>query len=428
VIRYEEALDRVRRMAHPLSPEWVRTEEAAGRVLSAGVASPGSLPPFTNSAMDGFALATGGEELAPGSAFEVGGRALAGDTPGAATEDGRAWEIATGAPLPRGMDAVVPLERVEVERVEGGDGVTRRIRLLASVGPGQNIRVEGEDFRAGEPVVEAGRRLGPVELMTLSALGVGRVQIRRPPRAMVLCTGDELEGNPEAALGPGQIRDSGGPFLRAVLERQGVARPAVRTVPDRLEPFLRVVSEARDQGADFLISTGAVSKGRRDFVPDALARLSGRVLFHGTTIRPGKPLLVGVLPGEVLLFGLPGNPVSTVVGFRFFVQPYLRSLLGEAPELPWQLPLLNEVRKGAGYRAFHRARVEVDTEGRVGVRTLPGQEAFRLRSLLESDAWAALPEDATDLPAGSLVEVYGLLEPFPLGASRGSISAPPSPP
>jgi molybdopterin molybdotransferase len=413
VIEYEEALRRIRDTATELGSEWVKTQDGGGRVLARAVESPSSLPAFTNSAMDGFAVRCGGETLPARLRLEVVGRALAGDPPGTASGFGRAWEIATGAPLPAGLDAVVPLERVIVDDVAEPVGSRRTIQLTGEVRTGDNVRVEGEDFRAGASVLPAGRRLGPVEVMALSGLGVPRVRVRRRPRAAILSTGDEVEADLDAPLAPGHIRDSSGPFLREVLRDRGVLLPVVRTVGDEMEPFLEHLAAARDGGADLVVSTGAVSRGRRDFVPDALDRIGGKVLFHGAAIRPGKPLLVGTLPGGGVFFGLPGNPVSTVVGYRFFVHPFLRALAGEGSEVPWHLPLLDGVGKRPGVRSFLRARVESDPGGRPGVRILPGQEAFRLESLLHADAWVVLHEDTHDLRAGAVVETLGLLEPLP---------------
>jgi molybdopterin molybdotransferase len=416
VISYEEALSLVLGEARPLDAESVPLGRASGRFAAERIVNPVALPPFANSAMDGFALDTGGEEVPPGSRWKVAGSVAAGDRPIRGAGAGRAWEIMTGGPLPEGLDAVVPVE--EVEEIRGTGGRPTEIRVASAVTPGQNVRPAGKDFREGGPVLGTGRRIGPVETMALAALGLKRVPVLRAPRTTVLCTGPELVDDPEVALSPGQIRNSNGPFLTEALSRLGVSILASRTLGDHVGPFAEELDRARKARADFVVSTGAVSMGRHDFVPTALSRLDARVLFHRVAIRPGKPLLVATFPEGTVFFGLPGNPISAAVGLRFFVQPLLRALRGQGPEEPWRMPLLEDAKKHAHLRYFLKARVEVGEKGAPTVRVLPGQQSFRIAPLLEANAWAVLPEGVEEAPAGTLVDVYGLDDGFPW--ARGS--------
>jgi molybdopterin molybdotransferase len=413
MIPYPEALELILAEARPLGTEEVRLEEAEGRFLSEPVVAPGPLPPFPNSAMDGFALSTGGETLPPGSVWKVSGSVAAGDRPVEEVPDGErpAFEIMTGAPVPPGLDTVVPIEDVEI-LASDGDRPTG-IRIGREMAPGLNIRPAGKDFQEGDPALEPGRRIGPVEVMGLAALGIPTVTVFQAPRALVLSTGPELISDPKARLAPGQIRNSNGPFLSSALAQQGARVLKVRTLGDDPGPFLQEVEGALSQGVDLVISTGAVSMGRHDFVPRALERLGARRLFHKAAIRPGKPILAAVLPGGVQFFGLPGNPISAAVGLRFFVVPLLRQLRGQEPERPWPMPLLEEATSPPALRAFFKARVEVGDTGAPGVRVLDGQQSYRIRPLLEANAWAVFPEGEGRHPHGTLVAVHPLLKGAP---------------
>jgi molybdopterin molybdotransferase len=409
MIPYPRAVRLILEEARPLATEEVSPVKAVGRFAASLHRSPSTLPPFPNSAMDGFALRSRAEGIPAGTRLRVAGRVAAGDAPaeGAAEGEDLTWEIMTGAPVPEGLDAVVPVERVEVEEEEGGRAAV--IRLLETVSPEANVRPAGQDFQTGDPVLEPGRRIGSVELMALAAVGIRSVHVYQQPRAAVLSTGPELVEGPEAPLLPGQIRNSNGPFLARALEEAGVRVIRKSTVGDAADPFVAEVEGALAQGALILVSTGAVSMGRYDFVPSALERLGARVLFHRAAIRPGKPILVASLPGGALHFALPGNPISAAVGFRFFLLPYLRAIRGQAPERPWSLPLLHPHRKPGGLRQFAKARVELREGGAAGIRILPGQQSFRIAPLLEANAWGVLPEGEEEVPEGARVEAWGLV-------------------
>jgi molybdopterin molybdotransferase len=395
-----------------LQAQEVPVSGAMGRVLAASVQAPGPLPPFDNSAMDGYALGGGIHSLVAGSEWPIEGEQAAGD--GVTQARRGAWEIMTGARLPDGLDRVIPVE--QTERLEAPP----RVRLLADVAVGENVRTAGSDVPAGAAVAVAGSVLAPQHLMLLTALGVDRVTVIQRPRVAVLCTGRELVDDPAVALAPGQIRNSNGPFLSARVPRAGAELVHSETVGDEVDAFLAAFARARAAGARVVVSTGAVSMGRYDFVPQALERLGAEAIFHKLAIRPGKPLLFARLPDGTLFFGLPGNPIAVAVGLRFFVEPALRVMLGLPRELPWRLPLAADYAKKPRLRFHLKARVTLDAQGRLAVRVLTGQESYRIGPLAEANAWAVVPVEATDVPAGTFVEVCGLghLESPAIGGSE----------
>jgi molybdopterin molybdotransferase len=396
----DQALRLILAACAPLPSQEVPVAGAMGRVLAAPVVAPAALPPFDNSAMDGYALAGGVTPLSAGSEWPVEGEQAAGD--GTTRAQRGAWEIMTGARLPDGLDRVIPVE--QTERLDAPP----RVRLLAGVEAGQNVRSAGSDVPAGATVLAAGTPLAPQHLMLLAALGVLGVTVAGRPRVAVLCTGRELVDDPATSLAPGQIRNSNGPFLAERLRSAGAELAHIETVGDEVDAFLAAFARARDAGARVVLSTGAVSMGRYDFVPQALQRLGAETIFHKVAIRPGKPLLFARLPDGTLFFGLPGNPIAVAVGLRFFVEPALRVMLGLPREAPWRVPLAAGYAKKPRLRFHLKARVALDAQGHLSVQVLEGQESYRIRPLAEANAWAVVPVEATELPAGTLVEVRGL--------------------
>jgi molybdopterin molybdotransferase len=403
MIDYDEALRHIAAETRKLPSTEVALDDALGRVLAAGLRATERLPGFDNSAMDGFALAAGGAAIVAGREFDVAGESAAGDRASRAGTD-VAWEIMTGAPLPAGLDSVIPVEQVEVLQRDAA-GRARRLRVGADVRPGQHVRRAGEDIDLGAPLFDAGTLIEAQQLMMLAALGVARLPVVRRPRAAIICTGRELLDDPGMPLADGQIRNSNGPFLAARLAAAGAQIGLRATVGDSVEPFIAELDRARAAGADLIISTGAVSMGRYDFVPQALQRIGARAVFHKVAIRPGKPLLFAVLPDGALFFGLPGNPASSAVGLRFFVEAALRAMLGMPVERPLRIALAAPVQKKSGLRFFTKARLAFDGGGRACVAVLTGQESFRMLPLAQANCWAVLPTQAADLAAGTLVDV-----------------------
>lgn len=402
----------VREQCALMPVEEVTLDAALNRVLAIDLVSAANLPPFDNSAMDGFALRCDGNAIAEGREFTVRGEQAAGDGDLVAEGEG-VWEIMTGARMPDGLDAVVPVEQVEV-LARREDGRASRIRLTASIAPGRHVRRKGEDVPLGALAMSSGCWLGPEHLMLLAGLGIAKVPVRMQPKVALLCTGRELVDDPAQALQAGQIRNSNGPFLSARLKAAGAERVHRETVTDDPQAFESALARSLASGAAIVISTGAVSMGRYDFVPPTLRALGAEILFHKVSMRPGKPLLFARLAAGQLYFGLPGNPVSSAVGLRFFIEAALRVQLGLSDEMPWTVPLAHDVTKKPGFRLHQKAVLELSTTGQLSVSLLAGQESFKTRPLLDATVWAALPEDAGVLPAGTLVPV------FPLGHELGN--------
>ncbi|MDH5254331.1 MAG: molybdopterin molybdotransferase MoeA [Gammaproteobacteria bacterium] len=410
VISYEEALQLLRTGAALLPRRAVPAAAAAGEVTSDAVTARLTVPGFNNAAMDGYVLRAAATSTAtPASPvrLRVSGLIAAGSapprTPEPATRGDEAWEIMTGAPVPATLDAVVPVERVRLEAVTGQPAV---VVITSPLQPGQNVRLAGEDFVAGQTVLESGTRLAPHHLMGLAACGVDEVPVAARPRVAVLTTGSELE-HQGASLGPGRIRDANGPYLQALLPLLGAAPVTVATAADEaagLRDRLRQLAGM----ADLILTTGGVSAGRLDLLPDAVRGIGGEIVFHKVAIRPGKPVLHARLPGGAVLFGLPGNPLAVAVGMRFLVIPALRAMQGLAPECPTPAVTMTAVRGRGDLRFFGKAVVDVDAAGQRQVRILPGQESFRIAPLLRANCWAIVPEGVGEIAAGGVLQTLPL--------------------
>lgn len=399
MISYAEALAVLTSSGRALSQRMLPLSEAAGAVSASAVTARLSVPGFDNAAMDGFVLQAAATRTASPEnpvRIAISGLIAAGDQAPRARE-GTAFEILTGAPVPEGLDAVVPLE--QVTRTEGAGSKPATVLITAPLQPGQNIRQCGQDFLRGQIIVDAGTRLAPHHLMALAACGVDDAPVMSVPKVAVLTTGNELATR-GVDLSPGQIRDTNGPYLRALLPMLGANLTTVATARDSVDE-LRTQLAAMAGQADIVLTTGGVSAGRLDLLPSLVRELGGEILFHKVAIRPGKPLLLARLPDGALLFGLPGNPLAVAVGMRFFVIPALRALAGLSPETATPALTAAPVRSRRQLCFFAKARATVDAGGCRRVELLPGQESFRISPLLQANCWAIVPEGIGEIPAGS---------------------------
>ena len=396
-VPFAEAQALVRATVSPLPAEDVSLREAGGRVLAEAITAPHPVPPFDNSMVDGFAVvARDVREAGPENPVElpVDEDVPAGRGTQLALAPGRAMRIMTGAPLPDGADAVVMLEWTEWE----GD----RVRVERAVEPGQFVRRAGEDMEAGARVLEPGETLGPAALGVLASLGKARLAVHRRPTVSVLATGDELL-RVEEELSPGKIRSSNDLTIAGQAREAGAEVVELGFARDDDEELAERIGRARD--ADVLVTSGGVSVGDRDRVQSVLENAGfERVLWRVAT-SPGKPLLFGRL-GETLVFGLPGNPVSSMVSFENFVRPVLRMLQGDRrPDRPRLRGVVREAITGPAPR-LHFARVRV-AQGRQGisVHEVRPLGSGNLRSMMHANALAVLPEGVGRVEAGDVVDV-----------------------
>jgi molybdopterin molybdotransferase len=400
VIDYPEALGRLL-AATPLPARTLAPGDATGLTLAAPATSPGTVPPFANAALDGYAVRAA--DLAPACPgqpvmLRVAGALPAGQATPAALQPGEAWEVMTGAPLPAGADALVAVEKT----TRTGDVVA----IPQPVAAGANIRQPGEDYNAGSIVLAPGALLDAAAAMGLGATGIAGISVRGPVRVAIVTTGNEVRGG-GGTLAAAEIGDANGPFLAALLPAAGAVCVGQAHVADDLAALQSAVAGWHGK-ADVIVTTGGVSAGARDLVPAAVAAAGAEQLFHKVAIRPGKPVLAARFPGGPWLIGLPGNPVAVAAGARFFLVPLLRALLGRRPE-PWLAARVEQaVRARPGLHFFGKARARVDSNGALRVTLLRGQESFRVAPLVAANCWLVLPADAPEVAAGGLARIVPL--------------------
>lgn len=398
MLSVDEALARVLAEARPRPPVELPTAEALGLVLAEEVVSDVDSPPHDKALVDGYAVVAA-DLAAGGATLEVVEEITAGRVPTRPIGPGQAARIMTGAPLPAGADAVAMVEHAEALTGEG----LGRVRLARPIAAGRSVLPRGASMRAGDVVLTEGHPLRSVELGLLAEIGRSRVRVVPRPIVAVLATGDELVP-PDARPGPGQIRNSNGPLLHAAVVESGaehVALGIARDEPKELQSLIRAGLKA----ADVLVLSGGVSAGVLDLAPGVLRASGVEERFHKVHMKPGKPLWFGVAPGEPpqLVFGLPGNPVSTLVCFHLFVRAALARLGGRRSDaLETQEAELTAPFTHRGDRpTFHPGRT-VDARR---VEPLRWQGSADLRTLAEADALVCFPAGDREFAVGDRLRV-----------------------
>lgn len=418
LLTVREAQERILATLHPTAVETVRAAACAGRILAQPITANADLPPFDNSSMDGFAvLAEDVRRAAQGAPVML---EIVADIPAGAVADrpirsGQAARIMTGAPLPEGADAVVPVEDTNFapgsgkSELWGADGHGVNVQIFQPVRPGSSVRRRGDDVRAGTVLLAPGRKLQPQDAGMIASVGLAEVQVYRKPRVALFSSGDELV-QPGHPLGPGQIYDSNQTVLAAMLEQHGAEVIRLGSAPDDPRQIEAMLDQAVEQQVDLIITSAGVSVGAFDYVRQVI-EAHGSLNFWRVNMRPGKPLAYGSYSG-IPLIGLPGNPVSAFVGCRVFVLPALYRLAGRSTTEPMRLKaILAEEVESDGRESYLRAVVKAETpeSGSRLLATLTGhQGSGNLYSLVQANALLIVPSGVKSLPSGSEVEVWFL--------------------
>jgi molybdopterin molybdotransferase len=394
LLTIEEALEQVLARVAPLPAETVRAEAASGRVLAEDARARVDLPPFDSSAMDGYAVRAADT---PGT-LPVVFRIAAGLPAACALEPGETMAIATGGVVPPGADAVIPIEYVVQH-----DNNT--VEFSEAARPGANVRPRGGDLRMGQTVVAAATVLTPTHVGALAAAGLDEVECARRPRAALLTTGTELR-RPGELLGLGEVYEANGPLLGAQLASAGASVERLPSAVDEEEAHRAAISRGLE--ADLLVTSGGVSVGPHDLVRRVEAELGVEEVFWGVAVKPGKPISFAVRDGT-LVFGLPGNPVSSLVGFELFVRPAVLALQGAADPRPrfeagW---LAEPVPRNPHRDQLLRARSHAGDQGTL-LEPLSGQESHMIARAAEADALVLVPRGEGEFGRGVAVRYLRL--------------------
>ena len=372
----------------------LRLIEADGRVLAHDLAAPMPLPPFTNSAVDGYALR--GADLPAGEEkrFTVVDSVQAGASADVAAAPGRVIRIFTGAPMPAGADTVFMQEDVRVEK-------SGEVILPTGLKRGANVRPTGEDIAVGDVVLKAGHRLRPQDIALAAALGWTHLEVRRRLRVAVFSTGNEIVA-PGAARGPTQLFDSNRFMLAAMLARLGCEVEDLGILPDTLSAIAATLKNAA-ASSDLIVTSGGVSTGDADYVKGA-GESVGTLVFWRMAIKPGRPVAMGVIDGTPFI-GLPGNPVASYVTFAYVARPAILALCGTALQMPpaVQVRAAFSYRKKGGRREYVRSRLRTAADGAIEAIKFPREGAGLLSSLVETDGLVELHEQLNGVEPGQTV-------------------------
>jgi molybdopterin molybdotransferase len=392
-IPLDEARRRIDAAVRPIEREdRISLADADGRVLAANIVAPADVPPFARAAMDGYAVRAGDTEGAARNNPRVLKRVATlytGEVSPRAVGAGECIEIATGAPMPPGADAVVIVEDTDGES-------SGAVQVFASVGPGQNVGRQGADIRAGQVVLEAGTTLTPSRVGAIAALGLNQAPVFARPRVAILSTGNEIV-DPGRPLAPGQIYDVNRFTLAAVVAENGGEPVPYRTASDTLDDLNRALDEAGKE--DLLVFSGGSSVGERDLILDVLAG-RGEVIFHGIAVKPGKPTAFGRVSGK-LFFGMPGYPASCLTNAYVLLAPVIRRMarLAPRPSRTVTLPLSARVTSAPGRHQFYTVRV-------VNGEAVPAfKSSGDITSMSQADGYIEIAAAENFVEKGTAVEV-----------------------
>lgn len=379
----------------------IRSVDSLGLVLAADIKSDIDSPPHDKALMDGYAVVA--SDIVPGVELTILEEVTAGDVPTKPVTAGTATRIMTGAPIPDGADAVVMVERTEVV---GNNGTTVRIDFDAAQ-PGLNIMPRGESVREGDVVLRSGRLIRPIEMGVLAECGATEIAAYKRPSVAILSTGNELVP-PEKRPNAGQIRNSNGPMLKALVQRAGSDAVNLGVGRDERADLDRLVQRGLEE--DVLVLSGGVSAGVLDLVPEVLASNGVEQVFHKVHLKPGKPVWFGIKQdprGDRLVFGLPGNPVSSLVCFELFVRPALASLAGQAfGNVERRTACLATTHSRYSDRPTYFPARLFERDGQPQVEPLAWKGSADLRTLADANCLALFPPSENEFAAGVVIEVF----------------------
>lgn len=413
MIKVSQALQIILNSVKAIDSECVSLVDAQARVLSEDIYAGECIPGFDNSAMDGYAIASvdskGASKDSP-KILKVCGALKAGYMPTTIVKPNQAMRIMTGAQLPRGVDSVVMVEDTKIKfQIQNSQPQKKEyIEIFKEVKPGENIRKAGEDVKNGELVISSGTLLKPAHIGLLASLGKAKVKVARRPKVAIVATGDEVM-DVKGKLKPGKIRSSNTYTLYAQIIKSGGIPKNLGIAKDRLLELEKKIKRGLD--CDIILTSGGVSVGDYDLVKVVLAKIGTNIKFWKIAMRPGKPLVFGTLFASggkgILVFGLPGNPVSSMVSFEIFVRPAILKMLGQKyndKKKEVEAVVEEDIQKKSGFRYFLRANTRWE-QGRYRTKTTGLQGSGILKSMALADSLIILPEDKEFVEKGEKVTV-----------------------
>ena len=398
---YLEALTIIQNEISAIGTQQLDTKSANG-VVAEDIFSDNPVPSFSNSAMDGFCSQS---ELTKNATsdnpveLQINGTIFAGDQAPADAKGSGSYEIMTGSMMPDCMDSVLTLEKGEVIEKNG----CKILVLNEPVIKGTNVRKAGEDYQEGELILSKGTLINDHHKIGLVMNNHRKVKVYKKPSIGILTTGNEL-----GIDSPSSIPNSNGPFLESAVNTLDLKCIENLHSGDELSVIKEKIQNLRDKNANLILTSGGVSAGKADFIPAALVEMGAEILFHKLWIRPGKPILMAKFPDGAVVFGLPGNPVSVAVGFRFLAAQAIRILQGRALEKPIASKNSINYKKSEKFCLFAKAIARVDEDGQIHTEVMSGQESFKVKPFRDANCWAMIPEGIETIKKGEAISIYPL--------------------
>ena len=398
---YSEALKLIQNNVSIIGAEELDTQSANGAIAE-DIISSNAVPSFSNSAMDGYCL---NSKLTNNASAEnpvelpIKGTIFAGDEPPSNIKDSEAYEIMTGSKMPDELDTVLPVEKGELIEKEG----SKILVLSEPIKKDSNVRKSGEDFKKNELILSKGALINDHRKIALVMNHKKTIRVFKNPGIGILTTGNELDGTSAAS-----VPNSNGPFLESSVQSMGLECLKNLHAGDDINQIIDQIQEIKNSGANLILTSGGVSAGKADFIPAALTQMGAEILFHKLWIRPGKPVLMAKFPDGQIVFGLPGNPVSVAVGFRFLAAQAIRISQGRALEKPIASKNSINYKKSEKFCLFAKAIARVDEYGQIHTEVMSGQESFKVKPFRDANCWAMIPEGIETIKKGEAISIYPL--------------------
>lgn len=398
---YSKALNIIEQAVTTFGTEEVDVRSANG-VITNNIFAGHPVPSFSNSAMDGYCLKSSTTEKASSDnqiEFQIKGSIFAGDEPPSNIKDFDVYEIMTGAKMPDDMDTVLPVEKGKLIEKDG----SKFLLINEPVKKNANVRKSGEDFQKDDLILSKGSLINDHHKIGMIMNNISSVKAFRKPLIGILTTGNELNRTSSSS-----IPNSNGPFLESAVQSMGLECTMNVHAEDQINLIINQIQKLKDSGANIILTSGGVSAGKADFIPAALTEMGAEILFHKLWIRPGKPVLMAKFPNGQIVFGLPGNPVSVAVGFRFLAAQAIRIAQGRKLEKPITSKNLKSYKKSEKFCLFAKAIAHVDDSGQIHTEVMSGQESFKVKPFRDANCWALIPEGVETIKKGEIISIYPL--------------------
>ncbi|MBD1159189.1 molybdopterin molybdotransferase MoeA [Pelagibacterales bacterium SAG-MED19] len=388
-----------------IKDEIVKSSNCINRVAAENILSKSNNPLENNAAFDGFAVNSKDTKnlKKKGKLFKIIGVVSAGDKPSKKiNKKFQTIEIMTGGILPRGFDTIIPIEKIIFYPKKN----PKFIFVNKKIKKHQHVRIKGSDFKRNDLLVKKGTILQSNHILALKTLGISKVKVKKIPRILFFSTGNEITNKEK--IPSWKVRNSNSHYIESLKENFlfNYSNGGILRDKDKLI-FEKKIKQMLNSNIDIIVTSGAVSAGKFDYVPSVVKRFKLSNYFKGVAIRPGKPVLFAKIKGkEKAIFGLPGNPISSAACFRFFVFPYIENLLGISEEKPFRAVLKNKFLKKINFTRFAKSKINTTKNGNVEVEILKGQESFRIQSFIKSNIWTLLPSGKSKFKKGSIVDCF----------------------